>query len=182
MDPLSFNRLLKRIKTDADALDRLYNYYYPRIILHIKKAYPGASAEDVAQEFFFMLLKSETQGYIIKPTSWVFAVCENLVKSRYKKEAVSFPASDLLESVEDPSDMSERVLENIRSHEIFKLIKDEATKEIIYLYYWEGYSQKEIAERLGMTAANVRKKHSRAIKFLKKTQIEVSHNDHKKHS
>lgn len=75
MDPLQFNRLLRRIKTDADALDKLYDYYYPRIILHIKKVYPGASAEDVAQEFFYRLLRSENRGYIAKPTSWVFTVC-----------------------------------------------------------------------------------------------------------
>lgn len=182
MDPLQFNRLLKSIKTDADALDKLYDYYYPRIILHIKKVYPGASAEDVAQEFFYRLLRSENRGYIAKPTSWVFAVCENLVKSGHKKEAGSFPASDLLERTEDPSDMAEKVAARVSSHEIFKCLKDDTIKEIIYLYYWEGYSQKEIAEMLGMSAANVRKKHSRAIRSLKKMYDDASHNDDERHS
>lgn len=36
------------------------------------------------------------------------------------------------------------------------------------MIYWEGYNQKEIADILKLNPATVRKKHSRALKFLKK--------------
>ena len=49
------------------------------------------------------------------------------------------------------------------------ILKDlnETEREIIYLYYWEGYNQNEIADMLTLTPSNVRQIHSRAIKKLK---------------
>ena len=45
------------------------------------------------------------------------------------------------------------------------LEKDE--RELIYLVHWDGYNLKEIAEILGVSHANARKKYSRTIKKLK---------------
>ena len=45
---------------------------------------------------------------------------------------------------------------------------EEDARYILYLYYWEGYSLKEIAEETGIGYANVRAKVSRAYQKLKK--------------
>lgn len=182
MNPLWFNELLKRIRKDATALDTLFNYYYPRIILHINRVYPTASAEDIAQEFFFKLLKTEISGYISKPTSWVFTICENIAKAKHNKESRELPASDLLESIATPVNTTEDIINKIQAQQIFKSVNDDMTKEIIYLHYWEGYSLKEIAVITGLSAVNVRKKHSRAIKILKKISNNVSQKGYIRHS
>lgn len=66
---------------------------------------------------------------------------------------------------------TEDIINKIQAQQIFKSVNDDMTKEIIYLHYWEGYSLKEIAVITGLSAVNVRKKHSRAIKILKKSVI-----------
>lgn len=45
---------------------------------------------------------------------------------------------------------------------------DDESRSIIEKVYWEGYSQKEVADILGIKYSTVRQKHSRAVKRLKK--------------
>lgn len=44
-------------------------------------------------------------------------------------------------------------------------------KEVVYLYYYEGYQASEIAAMLHCSASTVRNQLSRARKFLKKNGV-----------
>lgn len=58
VDVFKFNLILKQCERDNKAFETLFDFYYPRIKLHIHKKFPDACADDVAQEFFLQLMKS----------------------------------------------------------------------------------------------------------------------------
>lgn len=117
-------------------------------------------AEDVVQEVFLSLLKSsksfESKEHL---KAWLIKVtvnkCIDIRKSFFRKNTV--PLDDQIISY---TDKESSVME-----EIFKLPKD--YRNIIYLYYYEGYTVKEIAEILGKNQNTVNSKLQRGRKKLK---------------
>lgn len=70
VDVFKFNLILKQCERDNKAFETLFDFYYPRIKLHIHKKFPDACADDVAQEFFLQLMKSHGFKYVQNPTAW----------------------------------------------------------------------------------------------------------------
>lgn len=176
MDVIKFNLLLNRALTDKEALSALYKYYYPRIILHIKRTYPKADAEETAQEFFLNLMKRKSYKFVKNPASWIYASCKNIIISKHEKFGnetfVAFENSEILFSDVMKNMNTEQVFENADLIErIFSLIGDETAKKIIYLYYWEGYNLREIAAILKMKTSTVKQKYRRAIIKIKKNNV-----------
>lgn len=176
MDVIEFNILLNRALTDKEAFSTLYKYYYPRIILHIKRLYPKADAEGTAQEFFVNLLKRKSMSFVKNPASWIYASCRNIIirnYSRSEKEIAVAPDSfeapfpDTLQQLN-----VEQLLENADVVErIFASIGDETTKKIIYLYHWEGYNLREIAKLLNIKTSTVKQKYRRAIIKIRQSGV-----------
>lgn len=48
MDVFKFNLILRQCERDNKAFETLFDFYYPRIKLHIHKKFPDACADDVA--------------------------------------------------------------------------------------------------------------------------------------
>ncbi len=167
MDPIEFNYLLSEIKTNRKALEKIYDVFFPRILIHIKRKYPSVTAEDVAQEFFMGLLRYEKFRFIKNPTWWVFVSCDNIVKNMNRIEV----CAELAELENDASSTDTNSLDKVfiddQVREVFDSLADELTKKIVYLYYWEGYSLREIADMLSLKRSTVKQKHTRAINKLK---------------
>lgn len=164
MEATEFNRLLKRMHSDVHSLEKLYNYYYPRIIGYLSPKYGKELAEDSAQEFFLHLIDiAANQAYIKMPTSWMYACAENAAKRRIQYES---RYTNLPDDIPDKKIISKEE----EFGDLYGAIKnlDEISQKIIKLYYWDGYNQYEIAELLKLKPATVRKKHSRAVKKIKK--------------
>lgn len=176
MDVIKFNYLLNKSLSDKEALSALYKYYYPRIVLHVKRVYPKVDAEEIAQEFFLNLLNRKSVRFVKNPSSWVYSSCRNiiiknhskvyneiLVDSEFSEKTVStFIQSLNFEISLENKDMTER---------IFNLIEDEQTKLIIYLYHWESYNLREISAILNMKVSTVKQKYRRAINKIKQTYV-----------
>lgn len=122
-----------------------------------------ADAEDAVQNAFIKLLKTNTEftddEHIKK---WLIRVsvneCKNLWKSFRYRNVVSF----------DELDKEPEYIENGQGElfsEIIKLPKKYST--VIHLYYYEGYSVKEISEILNISQSNVQIRLMRARNKLK---------------
>lgn len=170
MDVLVFNYYLKNLKKSSNSLERLYEFYYCRIIYHLGRVYGYELAKDVAQEFFINLLSiSEKQGFVTNPTAWVYACCENIAKRKVQYES-RYVLND--ENQQQSVFKSEAELYG----DLYDVIKqlDDQSQKILKLFYWEGYNLKEIAQILGIKPATIRQKHSRAIKKMKKALNDVT--------
>ena len=113
-------------------------------------------AEDIVQEVFVKLL---TKRVIFKDEehikSWLIRVCLDYKKSLTKKSTVP------IENMEIPFEQKEgEILEELQ------LLKEDE-RNILYLYYYEGYKIKEIAKILKQKQNTINSKLTRARKKLK---------------
>lgn len=160
-----FNYLLRVLKYNQKAFTALYNYYFPRIVVHISNVFNDEKlGEDIAQEFFIKLFKMNYSKFVVYPTAWVYKICDNLAKDVLKKE---IPTSEYDDNSENRVNFDESFVANCELTEKLTQLND-VTQRIIYLIYWEGYSLKEISELLKIKYSTVRQLYSRGLKKLKK--------------
>ncbi len=119
-------------------------------------------AEDVAQDTFISLIQSEPDFESEEhQKAWLLRVCANKCKSLFRTvwhsrtEGINenIPAQEL--TVDESGVMN--AVNNL----------NQKYKEVIYLYYIEGYSTKEIAQILETTQNTVVSRMSRARNLLK---------------
>lgn len=163
MEAREFNNLLRTINDDRSSLERLYRFFFPRIVRHVSLKFGTELASDVAQEFFIHLTRvGAKQGYIEYPTSWIYTCVDNMAKRKltYENRYVQLPENDEVKSSTTNLELKQEIEELLQS-------LDNLSRQIIMLFYWDGYNQNEIALMLKLTPAAVRKRHSRALKTLK---------------
>lgn len=164
MKPKEFNNYIGKLKTNKKVFDELYNYYFPKIVIHILVQYKDKDfSEDVAQEFFLKLFKLKDIPYIEYPNTWVYTIAENIAKNKKAKEKVMQELQDnFVAATEDTFDFE-------LYGEYYDLLNklDEQTHRIIVMKIFEGYKFKEIAEVMDLNPDTVRQKFSRGIKKLK---------------
>jgi len=128
-------------------------------------------AEDAFQEVFIKVYhkwdsfrnESSIKTWLIKIT---INVCKDMLKSNWIKK-VSFYDTDDLPTLSDDKDLVEA---EIDKKEIFQqiLTLPDKYKEVILLYYYQGFSVNEIASLLDTTTGTVGSLLSRARSLLKK--------------
>ena len=126
-------------------------------------------AEDAVQNTFVKLLKTDTEfnddEHIRK---WLVKVavneCKNISKSFWYRNITSF---DELEKEPEYTQSDEKEL----FEEVMKLPKKYSV--VLHLYYYEGYSVKEIAQILEISESNVQTRLMRARNKLKENLQEA---------
>lgn len=119
----------------------------------------AADAEDVCQNVFCRLAEGRTELEPGKEKAWLLACTANACKNRFRflKRWTSLP----LEAAADiPDGNSREVLEAVLS-------LPEKYRVPVHLYYYEGYSQGEIADILGLRLTAVQTRMQRARAMLK---------------
>lgn len=164
MEVREFNKYLKNADQNQQSFIRLYNEYYPKIVLHISVKFDESVAHDIAQDFFCKLVSGAFKDteYVKSPVAYIYRVCDNLAINIYKKEAkyvalTNFEFSDGKQDIDKMLDIG-KLLDMLDNFE----------KNIIYLHFFEGYSLKELAGIYGIKYDNFRKKYGAILKKLKK--------------
>ncbi len=139
----------------------LYDTYSQMILnisyTHLKNTH---SAEDILQEVLLKILKKGIQFQDVKKEKyWIIRVTINLCKD-YLKSAWYRKNVVLEEDVSYLPKEQEEILK-----EVLKL--PEKYKTVIYLYYYEGHSLKEISEILHKNSATIGTWLARGRKILK---------------
>ena len=119
----------------------------------------AADAEDVCQSVFCRLAEGCTELEPGKEKAWLLACAANACKNRFRflKRWQSLP----LEAAADvPGGNGGEVLEAVLS-------LPEKYRAPVHLYYYEGYSQGEIADILGLRLTAVQTRMQRARAMLK---------------
>lgn len=118
-----------------------------------------ADAEDVCQSVFCRLADGRTALEPGKEKAWLLTCAANACKNRFRflRRWESVP---LEEAASIPDESSRAVLEAVLS-------LPEKYRAPVHLYYYEGYSQKEIADILGLSLTAVQTRMQRARTMLK---------------
>ena len=151
------------------SFDELYQNYATDV-LRVAYYYLGSRelAEDVTQDVFVKLLTNCPSLEPGREKAWLLKValnrCRDLWRSSWIRKVVlghpgfeCFPAPDMIGHLADQQTLSEAV----------NRLKPEF-KEVVLLFYYQGFSVAEIAEMLGIAEGTVSSRLSRAREKLQK--------------
>ena len=119
--------------------------------------------EDMVQETFLKLLEHEKSFANERhEKAWLIVTASNLCKDALRR------AWRQDESIED-WEFSLGKTEEIQTNEVLREVLDLSVdqKTVVYMYYYEGYSTREIAKFIRCPGATVRSRLLRARKILK---------------
>ena len=152
--------LLRTDKEIMEIYERHVDTVY-RICFSFMKS--TAETEDMVQETFIKLITSgkrfESENH---EKAWLIVTASNLCKDSLKKWWRQ------CEDIDNCTHLTRK--DSAVGNEVLSAILDlpDAYKTVVYMYYYEGYSVKEIASSLGCLQTTVRSRLSRARSLLKK--------------
>lgn len=115
-------------------------------------------AEDLTQDTFLKALLSLSDGHT-NARAWLYTVARNLLFNHMKKEK---KISDMSEpefcDATEPDKLISDIIKKEETRALYLALEhlSSTKKEILLMHYFGGLAQKEIAEVLGLTPANVR--------------------------
>jgi RNA polymerase sigma-70 factor, ECF subfamily len=162
--------LIRRIQSgDNDAFRALYDRYAPAVYRYIRfRVKSDADAEDIASDVFTRawkaLPKYKWKG--VPFNSWLFRIAYNLIvdRSRPKKFTMTGLSSWLTSN-------GHHEYERIEDRDVISRAFGSLSYEeqlILYLSFYESYTNKEIAEVIGKTVSATGVAKFRALKHLSK--------------
>ncbi len=161
------DRTIERARRgDADALARLCEEYYPRIVSFMHYRTDPASAEDLAGEVFVRVIRNiRKQNGSFR--AWLYRIARNVVidHMRYEdvRETVAMnEGSTRTTSARGPRAADRRM--DLRSA-MGQLTDDQ--RELLVLKFVQGLSNDEIVETTGRTRGAVRALQFRALSALR---------------
>ena len=171
--------LLQRIVVkDKDALDILYGRYATPVYslaLHMLKQPP--LAEEVTQDVFLNIwLKAASfNAERGQPRSWIMSVAHHrvidVVRSRRRTVSMTDPEGyETLERIPSGgASVESQVQQSLDRERIMQALATlpESQKEVILLAYFDGFSQSEMAERLGLPLGTVKTRVRLAMQKLR---------------
>lgn len=165
--------LVNKCKTDKNAFGVLYNHYFHHILNFIKpKVDSIETAEDICSNVFKKAFEAidgfKWQG--ISFSSWLYRIARNQVIDYYRSKKEHLPLEDALIPSHEKS--PEELFEQSSFEEAIKnLIEElpEKERKIIYMKFFEGYTNKTISNLLNLSETNVSTIVYRAIAKLRET-------------
>jgi len=170
---LSESELVNQLQNkDTKAFGYLYDNYAPTIYgVVLRIVGTEEIAQDAVQEAFMKVWNGITQYSTEKGKlfTWVLNIARNTAidklrskenKQRQKNDSLS------LKTYKKPDDSTQKMSEFIGFKEIMDKLKEEH-KIIIDMMYFEGYSQTEIAEKLGIPLGTVKTRARNALEHLR---------------
>lgn len=122
-------------------------------------------AEDVVSEAFLRAARfyERFDPTRAKFSTWVISIARNCISDYFDREVATAPIDEVPEGVFAQEDTQADHLDDLAMLQKLLAKLDDEEKELIYLKYYEGKRNTEIAEVLGMNASTVSTKLSRAI-------------------
>ena len=140
---------------------KLYDIYAQDVFrLALSYLYHSQDAEDVCHSVFLTLVEKDITLFPGSEKAWLLKctanACKDLLKSFWKQNR-----EDLDENM---------VFADDRDRELWAVVGALPPKyrAVVHLYYYEGYSQEEIAKILGITRTAVQTRMQRARNLLEK--------------
>ena len=152
----------------AEVNDDVVRYYSPMVWrIALTKTKSHDDAEDIFQEVFLRLLRN-TKPFLTEEhrKAWLIRVTLNCCNSHFvapwKRNVCSLSDIEVGDILDESTDEDEKI--DVYA-EVMRL--PENMREVILLFYFEGMSVREIAEAVGTTEVNVKKRLSRARERLR---------------
>ncbi|MBD3420399.1 MAG: sigma-70 family RNA polymerase sigma factor [Chitinivibrionales bacterium] len=159
-------------KAQKKEIEQLYEKYSPWVLQRcMRYTRHKQEAEDLMHSIFLKILqKFHTFRNEAAPFTWIYRITVNLCLNHVRRQ---WRETTLDEPILDHASFNTKGYKTIESRIIWKEILQgfsTQTKRIVFLSVYEGLSQNEIAETIGVSRKTVQKKWSQ---FLEKMKVKL---------
>jgi len=158
-------------KEDRNAQRKLYEHFHGKMLsICLRYAASREEAVEVLNSSFFKVFKNihRFDGKKGNVEAWIRTIVTNTAIDRYRKESKRPNTIDLDYAYKESH--GSIAVEDLTAQEILKLVQDlpPAYRTVFNLFAIEGYSHKEIGERLGISEGTSKSNLAKARKKLQK--------------
>ena len=175
VDSINEKRLLTELKNGSfQAFERLYNMYSGKLYNFIMRISSGNQymAEEVVQSAFIRVW--EVRERVEPESSFISFLCtiaKNLLMNMYQRQTVEYVYNEYLKNTGvDRDSQTEESIDLRFLNEYIDSLAEELPaqrKKIFILSKRQNYTNKEIAERMGISESTVATQLSLAVKFMR---------------
>lgn len=167
------NLVRRSQKGDADAFGELYSLYANEMY-RFAYYYTSSShfAEDAVSEAVlsaFQKIRTLKRAESFK--AWMFKILFNCCKKKQKEKAMLLKQTEI-SALDGFVSNEESYHEKVELNKVLMQLSDEE-REIVLLSFACGYKSEEIGEMLGLKAATVRSKLSRAVQKIRSMMVNI---------
>lgn len=170
---MSIEQLIHELKNGEESAFKELVLTFSKSLMTVSKVYTNSleDAEDVLQDAFIIIFeKISTFTGIEKKMffGWMKRITINLALSKNKKKYKIMEQS--LDALELDQAIDAQILSDLSEQEIMKMIFElpAGYRQVFALFAIEGYSHKEIAEKLNIASSTSRSQFVRAKRILQK--------------
>lgn len=150
-------------------MEELYLKYHKEVYLYAYSLCKDHhSAQDLTSDTFFKAYLSIDDVSYIK--YWLFRVCRNLYLDSIRKQK-EYSREDISDKVQSPEvDILDQIIETEEKRQIYDLVirLSDSYREILILYYYCGFSVKDISSNHSISESSVKTTLYRARKKLRR--------------
>jgi len=153
--------------------EEIYKEFHPKILKFLKsKTSSKEDAEDLTSIVFEKALKGidnfKWQG--VPFSAWLYKIARNTLIDFYRRKKEVRSTNEIIETKSHPVNIEQDAFSDLFFEQILYSLKPRERK-IIYMKFFEGHTNKNIADKLNLTETNVATIIHRIIKNLKMVSL-----------
>jgi RNA polymerase sigma factor (sigma-70 family) len=180
----SEEKLIKKcLRGESSAQKLLYEKFAPKMYgICLRFARVEGEADDILQEGFVKIFtKLDTFRQDGSLEGWVRRIIVNTAITYIKKNS-SYKVEVDLNNIGETEIIEDEAISNLSNEELIKMIQSlpERKRLVFNLYVYEGYSHKEIAEKLDINESTSKAQLSKAKQILKEKLEKIREKSYEK--
>lgn len=151
-----------------DKFDVVYNESYKDISRYVVlNANNISDVKDILQNIYLEVYKNIDK---VSDKNYVFGIAKNVLKKYYRFKFLRKDDTEITDNIKSNINLEKTVMDKFDTELVWKYLKKENNNiaKIIYLYYYEDFTIKEIANSLNLTESNVKNYIYRTLKELRR--------------
>lgn len=151
-----------------DKFDVVYNESYKDISRYVVlNANNIGDVKDILQNIYLEVYKNIDK---VSDQNYVFGIAKNVLKKYYRFKFLRKDDTEITDNIKSNINLEKTVMDKFDTELVWKYLKKKNNNiaKIIYLYYYEDFTIKEIANSLNLTESNVKNYIYRTLKELRR--------------
>lgn len=151
-----------------EKFDEVYNESYRDISRYVVVSSNNiGDVQDILQNIYLEVYKNIGK---VKDKNYVFGIAKNVMKKYYRFKFMKKSDEVLHDNISDNINLEKSVMEKFDTELVWNYLKKKGgnVSKIMYLYYYEDFTIKQIADTLNLTESNVKNYIYRTLKELRR--------------
>lgn len=151
-----------------DKFDVVYNESYKDISRYVVlNANNIGDVKDILQNIYLEVYKNIDK---VSDKNYVFGIAKNVLKKYYRFKFLRKDDTEITDNIKSNINLEKTVMDKFDTELVWKYLKKKNNNiaKIIYLYYYENFTIKEIANSLNLTESKVKNYIYRTLKELRR--------------